>query len=193
MPRSIGRSVVPPLHRPWDPDDSPDFHASRLLLLLAECGSQPGPHIAGRTKLAKLDFFLRYPAFLERAHEVLADTAHGGTVFRASMPEEVEAPMIRYRFGPWDPRYRQFLAFLGARDLVTITTSHKPERVRLTVRGKKTATVLAAMEEFQPIVARCHAMRGNLAEWSGTELKDLVYQLFPTEVADLAYHQEIRP
>ena len=25
------------------------------------------------------------------------------------MPEEVEAPMIRYRFGPWDPRYRQFL------------------------------------------------------------------------------------
>ncbi|MBV6701935.1 hypothetical protein KV557_33345 [Kitasatospora aureofaciens] len=193
MRPSIAASAVPPLHRPWDPDDSPDFHASRLLLLLAECGSQPGPHIAGRTKLAKLDFFLRYPAFLERAHEALADAIQDDAAFRASMPEEVEAPMIRYRFGPWDPRYRQFLAFLAARDLITITTSHKPERVRLTARGKKTAATLAAMEQFRPIVARCHAMRGNLAEWSGTDLKNLVYQLFPEEVADLAYHQEIRP
>ncbi|MFF0387172.1 hypothetical protein ACFYS8_00595 [Kitasatospora sp. NPDC004615] len=193
MPPSIGRSAIPPLHRPWDPDDSPDFHASRLLLLLAECGSQPGPHIAGRTKLAKLDFFLRYPVFLERAHRALADEVHHETAFRASMPEEVEAPMIRYRFGPWDPRYRQFLAFLAARELITVTTSHKPERVRLTAKGKQAAATLAAMEEFRPIVTRCHAMRGNLSDWSGTDLKDLVYRLFPAEVAELAYHQEIRP
>ncbi|MFF7987044.1 hypothetical protein ACFZDK_49560 [Streptomyces sp. NPDC007901] len=193
MLHNIGASAVPPPHRPWDPDDSPDFHASRLLLLVAECGSAPGPHIAGRTKLAKLDFFLRYPAFLERAHTELADTLRGQGAFRASMPEEVEAPMIRYRFGPWDPRYRQFLAFLMARGLITITSSHRPERVRLTSGGKRAAAALADMDEFQPIVTRCRAMKDNLAQWSGTDLKNLVYQLFPEEVADLAYNQEIRP
>jgi hypothetical protein len=193
MLRDIGASAVPPPHRPWDPDDSPDFHASRLLLLIAECGGAPGPHIAGRTKLAKLDFFLRYPAFLERAHASLAPTLSDQVPFRAASPEEVEAPMIRYRFGPWDPRYRQFLAFLAARELITITTSHRPERVRLTARGKHAAAALAQMDEFEPIVARCRAMKGNLAQWSGSDLKDLVYQLFPEEVAALAYHQEIRP
>jgi hypothetical protein len=108
------------------------------------------------------------------------------------MPEEVEAPMIRYRFGPWDPRYRQFLAFLMSRGLITITT-HRPERVRLTSGGKRAAAALAEMDEFRPIVTRCRAMRDNLAQWSGTDLKNLVYQLFPEEVADLAYNQEIRP
>ncbi len=34
MPHKIGSSVVPPLYRAWDPDDSPDFHATRLLLLI---------------------------------------------------------------------------------------------------------------------------------------------------------------
>lgn len=62
MPHKIGSQVTPPLHRVWDPDDAVDFHASRLLLLLNLCGTNPGPGIEGRTKFAKLDFFLRYPA-----------------------------------------------------------------------------------------------------------------------------------
>ncbi|MGW1659448.1 hypothetical protein [Streptomyces atratus] len=73
MPHKIGSRVVPPLHRPWDPDDSPDFHAARLLLLIHLCGQQ-GSYIAGRTKFARLDFFLRYPGFLERAHAALPQT-----------------------------------------------------------------------------------------------------------------------
>ena len=42
--------------------------------------------------------------------------------------------MIRYRYGPWDQRYRQFLAFLISRDLVTVT-SHRVERVKLKAAG----------------------------------------------------------
>ena len=49
-------------------DQSPELHAARLLVLLdafAESG-QDGA-IEGLTKLAKLDFLLRYPVMLERA------------------------------------------------------------------------------------------------------------------------------
>jgi hypothetical protein len=192
MPHKIGRSVVPPLHRAWDPDDSPDFHAARLLLLIYLCGEEPGPYIEGRTKFAKLDFFVRYPGFLERAHAALVDAVDDEAAFLARDPSEVEAPMIRYRYGPWDQRYRQFLAFLVSRDLVTVT-SHRVERVKLKAAGKRTAQRLAEARQFQPLARRCQAMRGNLATMTGTELKNLIYDLFPDEVGNAPFRQEIRP
>ncbi|MGB8941624.1 MAG: hypothetical protein WCD21_15520 [Streptomyces sp.] len=192
MPHKIGSSVVPPLYRAWDPDDSPDFHAARLLLLIYHCGEEPGPYIEGRTKFAKLDFFVRYPGFLERAHSAMPETVDAETVFLARDPSEVEAPMIRYRYGPWDQRYRQFLAFLISRDLVTVT-SHRVERVKLKAAGKRTAQRLTEARQFQPLVRRCEAMRGNLAAMSGTDLKNLIYGLFPDEVGNAPFRQEIRP
>lgn len=193
MSRKIGDRVVPPVHRAWDPDDSPDFHAARLLLLIYLCGEKPGPYIAGRTKFAKLDFFVRYPGFLERAHAAMPGTVGDEAVFLARDPSEVEAPMIRYRYGPWDTRYRQFLAFLVSRDLVTVTASHRPERVKLKAAGRNAAQRLAAATQFEPLVRRCTAMRGNLADLSGTDLKNLIYELFPDEVGNAPFGQEIRP
>jgi hypothetical protein len=192
MSHKIGIQVTPPLHRVWDPDDSVDFHASRLLLLLDLCGDNPGPGIEGRTKFAKLDFFLRYPGFLERAHAALADVVERTDAFTAADSAEIEAPMIRYRYGPWDHRYRQFLSFLTARNLVTITRG-TPERVKLRPAGKATAGRLAELEHFQPLVQRCRAMQGNLAQMSGTDLKNLIYALFPDEVGNAPFQQEIRP
>lgn len=193
MSHKIGPLVAPPMHRAWDPDDSPDFHAARLLLLILLCGEQPGPYIAGRTKFAKLDFFVRYPGFLERAHAALPQAVPVEHRFIAVDSGEVEAPMIRYRYGPWDHRYRQFLAFLVARDLVTITTSHTPERVKLKAAGKRAAQRLVDLPEFAPLTNRCLAMQGNLATLGGTELKNLIYDLFPDEVGNAPFRQEIRP
>jgi hypothetical protein len=191
MTRELGALVVPPLHRPWDPDDSLDFHAARLLILLRRCGKGSKYQIEGRTKLAKLDFFIRYPSFLERARNALRATGVTIEEWRAR-GAEVEAPMIRYRYGPWDPRYRQFLAFLEARKLIRITVT-KPERVSLTAAGRVLAERISAKASFAPIVERCDAMVGNLAEFSGSQLKDLVYELFPSEVGEVPMRGEIRP
>ncbi|MGW6290138.1 hypothetical protein [Streptomyces sp. NPDC055107] len=193
MPHKIGRQAVPPAHRAWDPDDSVDFHASRLLLLIHLCGEGSGPYIAGRTKFAKLDFFLRYPGFLERAHAALPGMNDQQGRYVASDTAEIEAPMVRYRYGPWDHRYRQFLSFLSARGLVSITVSYNPERVKLTAAGKAAAARFAAMDHFEPLVRRCEAMQDNLATMSGADLKELIYDLFPDEVGNATFHQEIRP
>src|SRR3989304_7704696 len=76
------------------------------LLILINAFTTPTKSLEGRTKLAKLDFFLRYPGHLERALAILGPA-------KISIPEEeqenIETKMVRYRFGPWDPSYFSLL------------------------------------------------------------------------------------
>jgi hypothetical protein len=52
-------------------DDS--LHLGRLLVLLEAFGGRRGDQpIEGLTKLAKLDFLLRYPVYLERAWRTMS-------------------------------------------------------------------------------------------------------------------------
>ena len=87
---------------PLASDDLIEFHAARLLLLIALCGTKNAAEgttrIEGLTKLAKLDFFVRYPDFFNRASQALnADERSATTV--------VESSMVRHHYGPWDQRY----------------------------------------------------------------------------------------
>ena len=62
--RSLNRVGAQP--RPAWPlaaDDIVEFHAARLLLLMEICGVKG--RIDGLTKMAKLDFFSRYPDFFQ--------------------------------------------------------------------------------------------------------------------------------
>src|SRR5687767_8037481 len=94
-------------------DESLAYHAARVLLLIARCGTprsaraaaRPGIH--GRTLLAKLDFFLRYPEYLRRAAALLrrpVGEAAMGETYRQETTS-VESRMVRYRYGPWDHLY----------------------------------------------------------------------------------------
>jgi hypothetical protein len=84
-------------------DDS--LHLGRLLILVDVFAGRRGDQtIEGITKLAKLDFLLRYPAFLERA--LLARNApEAAAKVEEFERNSVEARMVRYKFGPWDHRY----------------------------------------------------------------------------------------
>jgi hypothetical protein len=97
-------------------DGAPELHTARLLLLLnAFAGEDGSGAVMGLTKLAKLDFLLRYPVMLER---VLIARGRSVRDMRLEDHERqsVESKMVRYRFGPWDHRYREFLNILVAKD-----------------------------------------------------------------------------
>ena len=101
-------------------EDNDLFHMSRLLLLInAFASASREGSIEGLTKLAKLDFLLRYPSNLERAL-----TARGAKPEEARVMDyersNVEARMIRYRYGPWDFRYRRFINLLVAKGLAHV-------------------------------------------------------------------------
>src|SRR5688572_10598455 len=114
-------------------DEILEFHASRILLLISTCGvkkqSTKVHSIEGLTKLAKLDFFVRYPSFFNRI------SAHLNSSKRI-FSENVESKMIRFHYGPWDKRYYQVLPFLEARGMLTIDKHGSQYVFALTPQGE---------------------------------------------------------
>ena len=76
-----------------------DFHLSRLLVLLrsSERRRTKNKTVAGITKLAKMDFLLRYPVFLERALKALGKDARSVHV-EVRERISIESKMIRFRY-----------------------------------------------------------------------------------------------
>lgn len=164
-----------PAGRPLVSDDITEFHAARLLLLLAFCGANG--HIDGLTKLAKLDFFVRYPQFFNRVCSFLGQPAR-------SFTEIIESRMIRYRYGPWDKRYYDLLSYLRSKDLILVVKDKKGAfRFQLTESGKETATKIAEKSDFTSMIEQMKKVKKTLGAKSGSALKKLIYEVFEEEVA----------
>ncbi|MDY7229902.1 hypothetical protein [Hyalangium rubrum] len=178
--RSIRNLRDYPAGLPLVPDELVEFHAARLLLLLKVCGGTKGKAkggIDGLTKLAKLDFFVRYPAFFARA------CAERGAPVPTVLPA-VESNMVRHHYGPWDHRYYHVLAYLEGKGLVRVTRDGtKPFRFQLTEKGAGAAEQLGAQGPFQELMEQMKRVRTVLGGESGTALKELIYRLFDQEVA----------
>lgn len=170
---SIGRTLAA--------DDLIEFHASRLLLLVMLCGVRTRTEgiytLEGLTKLAKLDFFVRYPAFFQRAAAYL----------NARIKPDDTAPeskMIRFHYGPWDKRYYQVLAYLEARRLLEVTKVGSTYNFSLTPKGAEIGKALSKSPAFDALAGRMSDVKRVLGGKTGTYLKELVYHLFEEEVAD---------
>ena len=118
--KSLRNLTNRPAAAPLAADDILEFHAGRLLLLLSTCGGSTGT-INGLTKMAKLDFFVRYPDFFSAA---VAE----GLRRKATRTDAVEAAMVRHHYGPWDKRYYHILAYLESRQLINVNAGEKLHR-----------------------------------------------------------------
>lgn len=172
-------------------EESDDLHEARLLLLIDAFSEEKGGKsgIEGLTKLAKLDFLLRYPTYLERA---LAKRPSGKPEAAAVQEHErmsVESSMVRFKYGPWDHRYRRFLNLLIAKGLTTVETSGRTICIRLSPKGKAVAASLAEAEVNQDIVARAKVLRKNF-DLTATNLMKFIYETFP-EIGTLRLGTEI--
>ena len=154
-------------------DDVLEFHAARLLLLLKLCG-QSG-RIDGLTKMAKLDFFVRYPRFFNIVCDKL------GMPISTSV-RRVESSMIRFRYGPWDRRYYHVLGYLEAKQLVKITPKGNMYELKLTGIGDDVADHFAKDSAFKEVAGHMRKVKKVLGAKAGSTLKKLVYQLFEDEV-----------
>lgn len=165
-------------------DDILEFHAARLLLLLHLCGRKN--EIDGLTKLAKLDFFVRYPEFFARACEVLG-------LDPGQVPGVSDSPMVRHHYGPWDHRYYQVLGFLEATGLIVVAKSGASSyRFTLTDQGVKRASTLAADEAYKNQRVYMELVRRRLGQRNGSSLKALIYRVFEKEIAAQPLGTEIR-
>lgn len=172
-----------PAARPLNADQVIEYHAARILLLFLLCGTKSGIH--GLTKLAKLDFFVRYPKFFERASKEVDVTVAAGTQIN-------DSAMVRHHYGPWDPRYYEVLAYLEGRELITVDRQKQTFIFALTEAGATLAKQLASAEAFSDLVVHMKTVKSVFGGKSGDWLKKLVYRVFDDEVAKLSRGQVIR-
>ena len=175
---------------PLTADQITEFHAARLLLLLYLCGTKDrgsGRYkIDGLKKLAKLDFFVRYPDFFRRATEHLEKQAEPTPVYA------VESAMVRHHYGPWDARYYQLLPYLEGRELIEVERDNKFV-FSLTDVGLTIAKRLAGDTAYHELGTHMKTVKKLLGSKSGEVLMKLVYELFDEEVAKLPLGQVIQP
>jgi hypothetical protein len=167
---TLGRT---PMSLPLSADDITELHAARLLLLFHYCGT--GEKIDGLTKLAKLDFFVRYPGFFERVAKHLGKLVPGQS-------DQTESGMVRHHYGPWDKRYYHVLAYLEARGLIKVKKHGKTYDFSLEPLGQEKVKYLSKAESFLPLVQHMKGVKKVLGRKTGTQLKDLIYEIFDAEV-----------
>ena len=159
-------------------EDDDNLHLGRLLVLLSAFAGNDGKgSVDGLTKLAKLDFLLRYPVNLERALQVRAKRGIDAGV-RDYERKSIESSMVRYRFGPWDFRYRRFLNSLIARGLALATIEGRTIKIALTELGLELARQLSASSDFATIADRSRLLR-RYCDLTATNLMKFIYETFP--------------
>ncbi len=153
----------------------PSLEGEARLLLLIEEFSRGSKVLEGRTKLAKLDFFLRYPSYCVRALEIRRpDLAREG-----DGPEpDVESRMVRYRFGPWDPAYYALLGRLIGKGLVQPAPFSRGIGYRVTEKGRKVAVAIQGEPAWFETAKRIKLLRQHF-NLSGATLKRFIYENFP--------------
>lgn len=179
---AVGGNVINIVHALAKLDDDQDLHSARILILLGSFTNADGSGaVEGLTKLAKLDFLLRYPVMLENALK-----RKGASPARARVEEHerqsVESAMVRYRFGPWDHRYRNVLNVLVGKGLVAVRIEGRTVVIALTARGRDVSASLRLRDSFEPYAARADVLR-RYFDMTATNLMRFVYETFPSVVA----------
>jgi hypothetical protein len=180
--KSFNKLGKVPSAEPLAAEDITELHAGRILLLLQNCGV--AGRVDGLTKLAKLDFFVRYPQAFERM-----STAQNQSL--KAVIEQTESPMVRHHYGPWDKRYYQILAYLEARRLITVRKEGKLFVFELSDQGKRIAEDLGGRPEFAAQKSQMKQVKKLLGGRSGTTIKKLIYEVFKAEVADRSLGEAI--
>jgi hypothetical protein len=157
------------------------YHQTRILLLVDAVtrAAGHGRKLDGLTKLAKLDFLVRYPALAPVILETLRndDNRLHLTEEDTEMPTSVESPMTRYKYGPWDDRYYPVIGALVGRGLLRYADNRRGHVALVsTTAGRRLVRALSTSDQWHDIRERCEAIAEASAGLTGSALKQLIYQ-----------------
>jgi hypothetical protein len=160
--------------------DSMPYHEARVLVLI-DGFTGSGGKIDGLTKVAKLDFLLRYPTFAERLANSRGIAVPSGIAPSVSETMAVESKMVRYKYGPWDDRYYPVLGRLIGLGLIESLLGQGRLALRITEEGRTLATTLRHAG-WEQTWQRARFLKRHF-DRTGSALKDMIYAELP-EVVD---------
>ncbi|RAY10662.1 hypothetical protein DPM19_34470 [Actinomadura craniellae] len=172
------------------------YHQARVLLLVEAVARTAGHagKLDGLTKLAKLDFLVRYPALAPAVLDRLDpnDCRLHLSEEDIAVPTDVEAPMTRYRYGPWDDRYYPVIGALTGRGLLRYVRGRRGSvALAPTPAGRKLAQAMTATPEWAETTDRCVAIAEAASGMTGSALKDLIYERL-ADLMDRPHRQVIQ-
>ena len=173
--KSISNLGNQPAGLPIVADEILELHAARLLLLFRVCGRKN--RINGLTKMAKLDFFVRYPEFFEEVCNFLG---------RFHLPEIAQC---RVCDGPSSLRtlgsaLLPCACIPGGEKGLSVHKVGNAYDLELTEAGQKSADKLKERAAFSELVARMKVVRKVFGSKTGSKIKSIIYEVFQTEVAE---------
>jgi len=164
-------------------ENDENIHLGRLLVLLeaytskTRTGKQSGK-IDSFSKLAELDFLLRYPVYLERAIPVekssRADSVNVADYERYS----IESMTVAYNHRPWDEKYRRFIKILLAKNLIYLEIEEKKYQFILTTKGHEIASFLSRMDGYTIVQKRATILKKEF-NLSSDNLIKFINEKFP--------------
>jgi|GEM_PF-6511853 len=161
------------------------IRAARILLLLKYCSDEANGDaiITGLTRLAKLDFFLRYPKHLMTAIEAVVDTPELREQFIRRIPVEEATLMFnklmtRHHFGPWDHNYYNVFAYLTSKGLISVSKSESTYVFRLEQAGYRAVSMLEQNRNFDGYVRLAQTLGEVFGDYLGSQLKQFIYDHF---------------
>jgi hypothetical protein len=166
-----------------------NLHMARLLMLLDAHSGRSNRPVEGITKLAKLDFLLRYPNCLERALSA-KDKPIASARIQDFERTTIESKMVRFRYGPWDHRYRRWISLLVAKGLLHAGVDGRTVKLWLTEQGHAVAKSLQESAELCDLAGRARLVAKTFGTMTGTALKDFVYATFP-EITNMRWGDPI--
>ena len=97
--------------------------------------------------------------------------------------------MVRFRYGPWDHRYRRFLNVLVGRGLARLEIEGRTVNIGITPEGRRLAESLSESQAFRTTSRRAKLLKTNF-NIGGTTLMRFIYATFP-EIVSLRFNEEI--
>jgi hypothetical protein len=170
-----------------------DLQVQQLRILSLVHAVAALPTTAGKvdslTKLAKLDFLIRYPDTRAAVRGTLA----GQTETRENLrPGSGWTSMIRHKFGPWDDSYYPVIGALVARGLARyVRAKNRAVGVALTKAGNDLYDKLRSLDAWGDVVIEADVVAAEFGHLSGNKLKDAIYEALP-QALDVPHRTELR-
>lgn len=166
-----------------DSDDTNNI-IRMLILIYTFAGKNGTGKIEGISKLAILDFLLRYPVALDKVlenQELKGNKTINHKRFQLQSYEvnSIDAKMMKFNFAPWDFKYRRIVSILKAKDLIQVNLDGKKTVLRIKSNGIDTAKKIQDLKDYEYLVVRCKIIKSVFGSWSQKKLIDMIYIVFP--------------
>lgn len=155
-------------------EENPRFHMSRLIILISAFDG----HISGLSKLANLDFLLRYPAHAKAVLEHRHRSVSGMQILDHEMAN-IENGAVMYKYGPWDFRYKALLVSMAALNTIKLSMADRAVSISLLEQGSCIANHLRNSPHWATVCARSEILHRH-CNITGNALSHAILKACPS-------------